>query len=124
MTLEQNLTAAFQAVGADMKTKANAAALNASALTTGTVPVARLGTSGTRSSGTVLYGDGTWKTAPPAGTDVTVTQNSNGTWPAITRGAGHYRWFAAYNADLRPTAANGAAPGDELVTPSGTVSLA
>ena len=56
--------------------------------------------------------------------DVTITQASNGTWPTITRGAGHYRWFAAYNADLRPTAANGAATGDELVTPSGTVSLA
>ena len=56
--------------------------------------------------------------------DVTITQASNGTWPTITRGAGHYRWFAAYNADLLPTAANGAATGDELVTPSGTVSLA
>ena len=42
MTLESNLTAAFQAVGADMKAKANAAALNASALTTGTVPMSRL----------------------------------------------------------------------------------
>ena len=42
MTLESNLTAAFQAVGTDMKGKANAAALNASALTTGTVPIARL----------------------------------------------------------------------------------
>ena len=59
-----------------------------------------------------------------SGTDITIVQASNGTWPTITRGAGHYRWFAAYNADLRPTAANGAATGDELVTPSGTVSLA
>lgn len=42
MTLESNLTAAFQAVGTDMKAKANAAALNASALTSGTVPIARL----------------------------------------------------------------------------------
>ena len=42
MTLESNLTAAFQAVGTDMKDKANAAALNASALTSGTVPIARL----------------------------------------------------------------------------------
>ena len=42
LTLEQNLSALAQAVGADIKTKANAAALNASALTTGTVPMSRL----------------------------------------------------------------------------------
>lgn len=82
MTLESNLTAAFQAVGADMKTKANAAALNASALTSGIVPVARLGT-GTADAGTYLAGDRTWKTMPtgtsgglaaaPNGTDDTAT---------------------------------------------------
>lgn len=40
-------------------------------ITTGTIASARLGT-GTASSTTILYGDGTWKTAP-AGSDATTT---------------------------------------------------
>ena len=52
----------------------------------------------------------------PAGGDVTITQNADGTWPTITRTANvHYRWLCAYDATKWPTTANGAAAGDELV---------
>lgn len=56
------------------------------------------------------------------GTDVTVRQNANGTWPTITRGPGlHYRWLCVYDTTKWPTSANGAAAGDELVGPDETV---
>lgn len=46
--------------------------LNASALASGSVPSARLG-SGTADSSTILYGDGVWRTAPTAGGGGSVT---------------------------------------------------
>ena len=77
MTLESNLTSAFQAVGADMK-RVNVR-------------------------------------------DITIKQNSNGSWPTVTRQAGvHYRWLCLYDTTIWPTAANGAAAGDELVGPDAT----
>ena len=53
--------------------------LNASALASGTVPTARLG-SGTASSGTFLRGDGSWQavTAGVAGSDTQVQYNNSG----------------------------------------------
>ena len=52
----------------------------------------------------------------PAGGDVTIIQNTDGSWPTITRTANvHYRWLCAYDATKWPTTANGAAAGDELV---------
>ena len=61
----------------------------------------------------------------PAGGDVTITQNADGSWPTITRTANvHYRWFAAYDAAKLPPYASGARAGDELVTPTGTTVIA
>ena len=48
--------------------------LNASNLTSGTVAVARLGSSGTRNSSNYLRGDNTWASVPPG---VTVNNNAN-----------------------------------------------
>lgn len=50
-------------------------------LTTGTVPIARLGASGTRDSGTYLAGDNTWKPIPAAG--VTTTAGITDFTPAV-----------------------------------------
>ncbi len=50
--------------------------LNAGNLATGTVPVARLGSSGTPSAGTFLNGAGAWA-APPAGNQSVVTISTN-----------------------------------------------
>jgi plastocyanin len=47
---------------------ANLTALNATALTSGTVPVLRLGASGTRDATTYLRGDNTWATVSSGGT--------------------------------------------------------
>lgn len=59
-----------------------------------------------------------------AGTDVTIRQNPDGTWPTITRQSGaHYRWLCIVNPTVQPTTANGAAPGDELVRPDSTAIL-
>lgn len=52
--------------------------LNASNLASGTVPVGRLGSSGTPSAGTFLNGAGNWATPPPGNVAV-VTVNGNGT---------------------------------------------
>jgi len=51
--------------------------LNASNLASGTVPTARLG-SGTASASTILYGDGTWKTAPAGASIVSVNGYTTG----------------------------------------------
>lgn len=60
---------------------------DASAIVTGRLDPARLGT-GTASSATILYGDGSWKTAPtgsqqplPDGLPVVRYSNVDGTWP-------------------------------------------
>ena len=97
-------------------------------ITTGQIHPARLGT-GTRDGSKILFDDGTWKTPPtggggsfPAGGDVTITQNQDGSWPTITRVAGvHYRWLCAYDVTKWPTPTNGAQAGDELVGPDSTV---
>lgn len=52
--------------------------LNAGSLASGTVPVARLGSSGTPSASTYLNGAGNWAT-PPAGNMSVVTVTGNGT---------------------------------------------
>ena len=53
--------------------------------------------------------------------DMTVVQRSDGSWPPVTRSSGaHYRWLIAYDETNPPTAANGVATGDELVTASTT----
>ena len=60
-----------------------------------------------------------------AGTDITISQNADGTWPTITRQSGpHYRWFAGYSDTPLPSAANGAITGDELITSAGTSRIA
>ncbi|MGD9613852.1 MAG: beta strand repeat-containing protein [Alphaproteobacteria bacterium] len=67
---------------------------NASNLTSGTVPVARLGASGTRDATTVLHGDNTWKTLSGGGLDLSgITDGSllfdnAGTVGGATLGAG------------------------------------
>lgn len=103
----------------------NMKAFAGSQIVTGQIHPARLGT-GTPSAAVFLAGDGTWKTPPSSGStsggDVTITQNSDGTWPTITRAANvHYRWLCAYDVTKWPTTTNGAAAGDELVGPDSTV---
>jgi hypothetical protein len=56
----------------------NLTALNASALASGTVPSARLGT-GTASNSTILYGDGVWRVAPGSGTVSSVNGHTTAT---------------------------------------------
>ena len=71
---------------AKMATSGTLPAFNGSALTnltagnlsTGTVPMARLGSSGTPSSSTFLNGSGAWA-APPAGNLAVLTVSTNGT---------------------------------------------
>ena len=62
---------------------ADALAISGAQVTSGTIPPARLGT-GTASASTVLYGDGTWKTAPPEGGSAGVTHVGDGAPTAIT----------------------------------------
>ena len=66
----------------------NLTSLNASNLGSGTVPTARLGT-GTASSTTVLYGDGTWKTEPAP----TTSSVLNATAGASAGAIGTYAWL-------------------------------
>ncbi len=61
---------------------ADALAISGAQVTSGTIPPARLGT-GTASTSTVLYGDGTWKTAPPGGGSAGVTHVGDGAPTAI-----------------------------------------
>jgi hypothetical protein len=69
---------------------ASLTSLNASNLSTGTVPVLRLG-SGTRSATTYLRGDNTWQFTPGIFSAALVTMTSNGTFTST--GASGYRWF-------------------------------
>ena len=61
---------------------ADALAISGAQVTSGAIPPARLGT-GTASTSTVLYGDGTWKTAPPGGGSAGVTHVGDGAPTAI-----------------------------------------
>lgn len=50
------------------------------------------------------------------GNTFTVVQNSDGTWPTITRRAWlMYAWRATADPNALPTPTNGAAPGDQLI---------
>ena len=69
----------------------------------------------------IAYCRGGLPAVQAAGTDITVKQNADGSWPTITRQFGpHYRWFAGYSDTPLPSAANGALTGDELITSAGT----
>ena len=69
--------AAAHASGGD-----DALAISGAQVTSGTIPPARLGT-GTASASTVLYGDGTWGTAPTGGGSAGVTHVGDGAPTAI-----------------------------------------
>ena len=57
------------------------------------------------------------------GSDITVKQNTDGSWPTVTtrKTGAHYRWLARYDVTKLPTSGNGAASGDELIGPDQTV---
>ena len=65
MSLASQIVAGFTRVGQEIKS-VRAAAADASNLASGTVPVARLGSTGTPDGTTFLRGDNTWAT-PPGG---------------------------------------------------------
>jgi hypothetical protein len=75
------------------RTADQAAAANASNLTTGKVPIARLGT-GTPVAGTYLDGSGVWTTLPAGGAIVSLTQSGT----LIDDGSGPYNGDASVNA--------------------------
>ena len=84
------VTKAMVGLGNVDNTADAAKVLNASQITSGIIPAARLGT-GLAGASTVLYGDGTWKTAPtgggggtgevPPGTPIVRFANPDMTWP-------------------------------------------
>ena len=63
------------------------------------------------------------ETGGTGGSDITVKQNTDGSWPTVTtrKTGAHYRWLARYDVTKLPTSGNGAASGDELVGPDQTV---
>ena len=84
------VTKAMVGLGNVDNTADTAKTINASQITSGVIPAARLGT-GLAGASTVLYGDGTWKTAPtgggggtgevPPGTPSVRFANPDMTWP-------------------------------------------
>lgn len=84
------VTKAMVGLGNVDNTADTAKTINASQITSGVIPAARLGT-GLAGASTVLYGDGTWKTAPtgggggtgevPPGTPIVRFANPDMTWP-------------------------------------------
>ncbi len=84
------VTKAHVGLGNVDNTADTAKTINASQITSGVIPAARLGT-GLAGASTVLYGDGTWKTAPtgggggtgevPPGTPIVRFANPDMTWP-------------------------------------------
>lgn len=84
------VTKAMVGLGNVDNTADTAKTINASQIISGVIPAARLGT-GLAGASTVLYGDGTWKTAPtgggggtgevPPGTPIVRFANPDMTWP-------------------------------------------